>query len=194
MSTIDRRSMILSAATQSFAQFGYKATTMELVAKIANVGKGTIYTFFSTKEELFDEILRKALQEMKEVCERAICQEDTFYHNLIRVLDSLLEFRGDHELFVKLAQEVRDIGTVQALEGIKRLENLVLDYMRQEIEKAMGKGEIKPCDSRVISFMILKFYIALTMEWSQSHEPLNKEQIKKYMQLFLSEGLLGKPL
>ncbi|MBP1155365.1 MULTISPECIES: TetR/AcrR family transcriptional regulator [unclassified Paenibacillus] len=194
MSTIDRRSMILSAATQSFAQFGYKATTMELVAKIANVGKGTTYTFFRTKEELFDEILRKALQEMKEVCENVIRREDTFYHNLIRVLDSLLEFRADHELFVKLAQEVRDIGTVQALEGIKRLENLVLEYMRQEIELAIEKGEIKPCDSRVISFMILKFYIALTTEWSHSHEPLNKEQIKEYMQLFLSEGLLGKPL
>ncbi|ALS22585.1 MULTISPECIES: TetR/AcrR family transcriptional regulator [Paenibacillus] len=193
MSTIDRRKMILAAATQSFAQFGYKATTMELVAKIANVGKGTTYTFFRTKEELFDEILRKALQEMKEVCERAIKREDTFDQNLIRVLDALLEFRADHELFVKLAQEVRDIGTVQALEGIKRLENLVLEYMRQEIEAAIEKGEIKPCDSRVISFMLLKFYIALTTEWSQTHEPLNKEQIKQYMQLLLSEGLLAKP-
>lgn len=37
---------ILEAATRSFGKFGYKATTMSQIAKQANVGKGTIYTFF----------------------------------------------------------------------------------------------------------------------------------------------------
>ncbi|MFD1909464.1 TetR/AcrR family transcriptional regulator [Paenibacillus rhizoplanae] len=32
-----------------FSLFGYKATTMDQVAKIANVGKGTIYTFLRTR-------------------------------------------------------------------------------------------------------------------------------------------------
>lgn len=192
MPAMDRRKMILKAAAQSFAQFGYKATTMELVAKIANVGKGTIYTFFSTKDELFEEILHNALQEMKEVLDRGMRQEDTFFQNLLRVLDALLEFRADHELFVKLSQEVRDIGTIQATEGIHRLENVVLEYLGQEIDKAIGKGEFKPCDSRIVSFLMLKIYIALTTEWSKSHEPLNKEQIKENIWLFISEGLLGE--
>ncbi|MFD2875388.1 TetR/AcrR family transcriptional regulator [Paenibacillus rhizoplanae] len=48
-----------------FSLFGYKATTMDQVAKIANVGKGTIYTFFTNKEQLFDEILRDVILEMK---------------------------------------------------------------------------------------------------------------------------------
>lgn len=75
MTTTDRRRLIVQAAAQSFAQFGYKATTMDLVAKIANVGKGTTYTFFSTKEELFEEIIRKALQELKESLEKRIRAE-----------------------------------------------------------------------------------------------------------------------
>lgn len=53
---MDRRQEILEAAARSFTLFGYKATTMEQVAKIANVGKGTIYTFFANKEILFQEI------------------------------------------------------------------------------------------------------------------------------------------
>lgn len=43
--SIDRKALILQAATLSFVQFGYKATTMDQVSRIANVGKGTIYTF-----------------------------------------------------------------------------------------------------------------------------------------------------
>ena len=60
---IDRRQEIIAAATKSFTLFGYKATTMDQVAKIANVGKGTIYTFFSNKEELFQEIAMTLIRE-----------------------------------------------------------------------------------------------------------------------------------
>ena len=100
--SIDRKTLILSAATQSFVQFGYKATTMDQVSRIANVGKGTIYTFFKTKEDLFEEILNKAYQELTSVMNRVARENDTFILKLINLLDSILEFRSDHELFVKL--------------------------------------------------------------------------------------------
>src|SRR5690625_5496373 len=42
---IDRKAEIIKAATESFSLYGYKNTTMDQVARLANVGKGTIYTF-----------------------------------------------------------------------------------------------------------------------------------------------------
>lgn len=190
MSVVDRRKMILDAAAQSFAQFGYKATTMELVAKIANVGKGTIYTFFSNKEELFDEILSLALKEMIYAIEQGVRQEDAFDQNLFRVMDLLMEFRGKHELFVKLAQENQDVGTRQAMDGLMRMENMALDYIAKEIEKAIQKGDIKPCDTAAAAYIMLKIYIALAVGWNEFHEPMSNGQIKEYMRLLLFEGLL----
>ncbi|MFD0679637.1 MULTISPECIES: TetR/AcrR family transcriptional regulator [unclassified Paenibacillus] len=191
MSKVDKKKLILAAATQSFSQFGYKATTMDLVAKIANVGKGTIYTFFTTKEELFEAILQNAMLEMKDAIHKGMREEDTFFQNLFRMLDLLLEFRACHELFIKLAQEFRDIGTQQALEGLQRLESSVLDYLRQEIDKAIQKGEIKSYDSEVLAFTILKLYLALATDWtkSQTRKPLDKEQIMEYVRLFVLDGL-----
>ena len=72
---MDRRHEILEAASKSFSLFGYKATTMDQVAKIANVGKGTIYTFFDNKEELFHEIVMQMIQEMKSEADQAINQD-----------------------------------------------------------------------------------------------------------------------
>ncbi|NOU95872.1 TetR family transcriptional regulator [Paenibacillus sp. LMG 31456] len=191
MSKVDKKKLILAAATQSFSQFGYKATTMDLVAKIANVGKGTIYTFFTTKEELFEAILQDAMQEMKDAIHKGMREEDTFFQNLFRMLDLLLEFRACHELFIKLAQEFRDIGTQQALEGLQRLESVVIDYLKQEIDKGIQKGEIKAYDSEILTFVILKLYLSLTTEWGKSkqREPLSKEQIREYILLFVSDGL-----
>ncbi|WP_410513722.1 TetR/AcrR family transcriptional regulator [Paenibacillus sp. BR2-3] len=189
MVVVDRRQQVLQAATKSFSLFGYKATTMDQVAKIANVGKGTIYTFFTNKEQLFDEILRDVMAEMKLIAEREIKRDKPFFDNLHRVLDALLEFRSEHELFIKLSQENREFGTPQAGEGLDKIENVVLEYLEREVEHAIRQGEIKPCDPQIVSVVMFRLYIVLTSELNKTHAPLDKEQIKTYFHLFLAEGL-----
>ncbi|SFF17380.1 transcriptional regulator, TetR family [Paenibacillus algorifonticola] len=191
---IDRKTLILEAATQSFAQFGYKATTMDLVSKIANVGKGTIYTFFKTKEELFEEILGKAFAELQSIMWEGTKQDAAFVDNLFNVLDSILDFRSDHELAVKLSQEVRDIGTVQALEGIRRMEQFALDFLGQQLERAIDNGEVKPCNPAIAAFMILRLYIGLTSEWNKLSDPLSKDEIKQNMLSFIAYGIVADPV
>jgi TetR/AcrR family transcriptional repressor of mexJK operon len=44
---------ILSAARQLFLDHGFDAVTMEMVARQASVSKATLYSHFSSKEELF---------------------------------------------------------------------------------------------------------------------------------------------
>ncbi|WP_151733132.1 TetR/AcrR family transcriptional regulator ['Paenibacillus yunnanensis' Narsing Rao et al. 2020] len=189
MAVVDRRQQVLQAAAKCFTLFGYKATTMDQVARIANVGKGTIYTFFMNKEQLFDEILRGVIVEMKKVAEREIRRDKAFFDNLHRVLDALLEFRSEHELFIKLSQESRDFGTPQAGEGLDKLESVVLEYLEREVEHAIQDGEIKPCDPKIVSLVMFRLYIVLTAELNKVHEPLDKEQIQQYFQLFIGDGL-----
>ncbi|MGF7046281.1 AcrR family transcriptional regulator [Paenibacillus sp. DS2015] len=189
MAAMDRRKLVLNAAAQSFALFGYKATTMDQVAKIANVGKGTIYTFFTNKEDLFDEILLGVIQEMKRIVVKEVIREEPFFDNLYRVLNALLEFRGEHDLIIKLSQELRDFGTPQALEALDKVENVVLEYLEHEIEIALGNKEIKPCDPKVVSIVMLRLYITLTSDLNKLHTPLDKEEIQHYIRLFLLEGL-----
>ncbi|WP_341283054.1 TetR/AcrR family transcriptional regulator [Paenibacillus sp. FSL H8-0537] len=191
---IDRKTLILEAAAQSFAQFGYKATTMDLVSKIANVGKGTIYTFFKTKEELFEEILGKAFAELQSIMNEGTEQDAAFVDNLFHVLDSILDFRSDHELAVKLSQEVRDIGTVQALEGIRRMEQFALDFLKQQLERAIDNGEVKPCNPEIAAFMIFRLYIGLTSDWNKLSAPLSKDEIKQNMLSFITYGIVADPV
>ncbi|WP_054956581.1 TetR/AcrR family transcriptional regulator [Paenibacillus dakarensis] len=189
MPAIDRRKQVLEAAAKSFALFGYKATTMDQVAKIANVGKGTIYTFFTNKEELFDEILHAAILEMKRIAERIVREDRDFFDNLYRVLDALLEFRDEHALFMKLSQEQRELGTPKANDVLDKVENVIVGYLQRVVDNSIRNGEIKPCDSQVVAFVMLKLYGALTADFNKLREPLSKEQIKEYMLLFLADGL-----
>lgn len=187
--SIDRRRLIVEAASQSFALFGYKATTMDQVAKLANVGKGTIYTFFANKEELFDEIMNHLIQEMKHVAEEEYDAQRDFFDNLNRILHKILDFREKHQLAIKMAQEVRDMGTPKAIEGLSKLEAAILTYIKLRIQTAIDKLELRPCDPEVTAFVMLKMYFALATEWQKSHVPLEKEQIANLFQLYLVNGL-----
>ncbi|QJD85329.1 TetR/AcrR family transcriptional regulator [Cohnella herbarum] len=190
--SVDRRKLIVDAASQSFALFGYKATTMDQVAKLANVGKGTIYTFFSNKEELFDEIMNRLIQEMKVVADGEYDENRTFFDNLNRILYRILDFREKHQLAMKMAHEVRDMGTPKALEGLNRLESAILSYIQVKIRTAIDKKELKPCDPEVTSFVMLKLYLALASEWQHSHAPLEKDKITEFFQLYLMRGLAAE--
>ncbi|RKN74954.1 TetR/AcrR family transcriptional regulator [Paenibacillus ginsengarvi] len=187
--TVDRRKMIVEAAAKSFALFGYKATTMDQVAKIAGVGKGTIYTFFANKEELFQDIMAKLIHEMKLVAEEVVDPSRNFFDNLHQALDRLLDFREEHELAIKLAQEVKEIGTQMAQEGIQQIEKAVVGYIQQQVQRAMDKGEIKRCDPEMTAFVMLKLYMALAADWKKTHEPLEKGQVAELLRFYLQGGL-----
>ncbi|WP_342433510.1 TetR/AcrR family transcriptional regulator [Neobacillus sp. FSL H8-0543] len=186
---IDRKALIIEAAAKSFSLYGYKATTMDQVAKLANVGKGTIYTFFKTKEELFDEIINTLIVDMREAVEGVMDGGATFQEKANRVLMKVLEFRETHQLTIKLIQEERDMGTQTVVEAMQRVEQSVIQYMIGIIRKAIENDEIKACDPEITAFIMLKLYFSLIIEWQRNHPPLKKEEIYKLFELYLLKGL-----
>jgi AcrR family transcriptional regulator len=49
----DRRTRLLDAALATFVRFGFRKTSMEEVARAADVSRQTLYFHFATKEDLF---------------------------------------------------------------------------------------------------------------------------------------------
>ncbi|QAY68136.1 TetR/AcrR family transcriptional regulator [Paenibacillus protaetiae] len=186
---IDRKAQIIEAASRSFEMFGYKATTMEQVAKIAGVGKGTIYTFFATKEELFGAIIDTLKRELRQVAESSIDHDRPFFDNLANVLDGVLQYRDQHALFVKLSQEVREIGTPMAKEGLRTLELGIVDYIEKEVKAAADKSEIAAGNTLMTAYAMLKLFLALSTDWNERYEPLTREQITDYFSQLFRRGL-----
>ena len=191
MAVIDRKKLILEAAAKSFSLYGYKATTMDQVAKLANVGKGTIYTFFKTKEELFDDIINSLITDIRFEVEGVLDDSASILANVNNVLARIHVFRESHQLTIKLIQEERDMGTQTVVEAMQRVEQSIIQYMKAIIQKAIDKGEIKACDPEVTAFVMLKMYFSLVIDWQRNHPPLKKEEIPKLFELYLLKGLLA---
>lgn len=187
---MDRRHEILVAANQSFSDFGYKATTMSKVAKQANVGKGTIYTFFENKDVLFQEIVMTMITEMKKQAESAIHKDSNFLDNVNRILMNLLKFREVHKLYMKLVEEGHALRTPEVEHMLLKIEEEILSYIENKIQAAMDKGEIKPGNARLIGYLLFKSYLAFVVEWPKTHkEELDEHTIVELLKNTLFGGL-----
>lgn len=54
---------IIHAAQKLMQQYGWSKTTMEDIAKEAGKGKSTLYYYFKSKEEIFDQVLHQEMDE-----------------------------------------------------------------------------------------------------------------------------------
>ena len=67
-----RKQEILQAARAVFAQDGYNRATVAAVARRAELGKGTLYLYFDTKEAILAELTLQALGELGEQLQAAV--------------------------------------------------------------------------------------------------------------------------
>jgi len=191
MLLMDRRQEILEAATKSFTLFGYKATTMEQVAKIANVGKGTIYTFFANKEILFQEIAMSLVREMQAEADAVLDASASFMDNAHNALMKMLQFREKHLLFVKLLEEEKELRTPAVKQALVRIETEILSYVTELIQRRIVKGEIRDCDAELVSFLLLKAYLAFVVDWHELHgEIIPEEKILHLFKETIFRGLI----
>ncbi len=88
----DRRLGVLTAATELFSDKSFHDVKLEEVAERADVGKGTIYTYFKSKDELFVQCLVHDIPAFEERVEKIIASGETFADALKKLISMQFEF------------------------------------------------------------------------------------------------------
>jgi len=65
MAESDVKDLIVKSATMFFSKYGFHKTTMDEIARHIHKAKGTLYYYFNSKEELFNEVLKQELNRVK---------------------------------------------------------------------------------------------------------------------------------
>ena len=72
-----RYKRVIRAAEELFKKVGFRAVTMELVAREANVAKATLYSYFKNKDELYVEVCARMARILRGSVEQALMRPDT---------------------------------------------------------------------------------------------------------------------
>ena len=83
---------IIKAARQRFAHFGYSKVTMDEIASDVEMGKASLYYYFPTKENLFQEVILQEQDEFANEIEKILQNESRAEDKLLQYVDQRLKY------------------------------------------------------------------------------------------------------
>ena len=140
-------------AARRFAENGYHPTSVAEIVGGMGVGKGVFYWYFNSKEELLEEILREAQQDLRRRQQSAIGDEPDPVRRIeigIRAsMDWLSENRHLSILFRFAATEER------FLPALRRGQDVAVGDIVRHVKEGMVTGTIRDTDPHVLAHAIL---------------------------------------
>jgi AcrR family transcriptional regulator len=183
-----QREKILKVAGRLFWQQGYHGTSVDDIAKAANLNKATLYYYFKDKDQMLYEIVVKANREL--------------YSNALPIFNS--DLPPEKKLAGLINNQIQWSTKNQGLAGIGFVERKNLTpknrrsytQMREEYEalfrtivsEILAKQEPQIIDSNLATFLILGL-ISSIRQWYQPAEGLSGEDIAAIAVDFIFRGL-----
>lgn len=153
---LNRKMAILSSAVPLFAEKGYDDTTIDDIAEKAEFGKGTIYNYFQSKEEIYWAIHEEIFRVLFEVLNKIDNECENFCDFIKMLTKEMVDFCVNSKYAFILIARHRTNLSVQT----SNQTDLLYDYHKEtdaviirRIEAAIQAREIKKIDPQ--SFIIL---------------------------------------
>ncbi|HEY2018618.1 MAG TPA: helix-turn-helix domain-containing protein, partial [Bryobacteraceae bacterium] len=98
-----RRSAIIKAARTVFARQGYARTVVEDIARQAEIGKGTLYLYFPSKEQVYLAALLEDARQLDQESRAAMAAAAEDWREMLRAYMAVrLKYFDEHQDFVRI--------------------------------------------------------------------------------------------
>ncbi|MGL5694536.1 MAG: TetR/AcrR family transcriptional regulator [Peptostreptococcaceae bacterium] len=177
-----QKNKIINGAIEVFRQKGYEQTTMKDIRESAGVSAGSLYMYFSNKEEIFINILEQRIH--KQDLKITLSGNESYWEQIETYINNIKDY------CIHIQEDIAPIAyeyTISAWREHHRKSFLTTrydmgrEYIKSLIEKGITIGEFdKNVDSILISnFIITSFEGLNTLSLSLGHEKINiDEQIE----------------
>ena len=101
----ERRRELLVAASEIFGRNGYNESTVDEIALQAGVSKGSVYNYFNSKQDVFEQLFVSGIQSDLKLLEELVRVETTATEKLDKLITLFFEHASRHHQCGKLALE-----------------------------------------------------------------------------------------
>jgi len=188
----EKRTRILQAAQSLFIRYGVERTSIDEVARAADIAKGTLYLYYDSKEMLFAEVAKNICADILAEANKAAAMPVPLAERLVGILDSeigVLHRLVEHSPHVRELTETKEALASAAFatldQDIKQLittliseENIALQGAA-EMFLAAAVGTIANGDSeaRLYRSRLKAIVDVLILGLKQTCETMNEEPI-----------------
>ncbi|MCO0597554.1 TetR family transcriptional regulator [Peribacillus butanolivorans] len=156
---VNKRDNIVSSALVLFAERGYDATTIPMIATSAGVGAGTIYRYFENKEVLGNKIFQEYLNIFTETLENRFPYDESIRNQFHHIFISMIHFTTEHSqalYFIKTHSSAHFLNE----ESHSSFQGL-LNILKSFFDSGKAKKEIKELPSAALIAIIYGAFLEL---------------------------------
>ena len=152
-----RTSEILHAARTVFASHGYAKSTVDEIAEVAGIAKGTIYIYFPSKQDLFLAALREGVEQLHAQARDHIARAGSVQEKIRAFVNARLEYCDQNRDFFRIyytefaSLQVRSSNAQPEFHDLYEQQLRLLETV---ISEGIASGQIRPLDSAKIARLI----------------------------------------
>ncbi|WP_176555785.1 TetR/AcrR family transcriptional regulator [Virgibacillus ndiopensis] len=167
-----KKDRILQESTELFSFKGYDDTTISQIAKAASISFGSVFTYFETKEELFEKVITQPFPDVKEQFSGLTKGNVITAEYIESIVERHIIFFVKNRLYLQLIQQV--LGNPERFSDLSEKLNEIAVYMRKEIRELVKLGQKQNLldleSSEAVATGYISFLIGMRMFMTDSEE------------------------
>jgi len=179
---------MLQAAAGLFGTQRFHEVRMEDIAAAAGVGKGTIYRYFSDKEDLYLALLERASKHMHERLQRSVPNVKGATAQLKAMVTAIISFFDEQPHLLSLIQRE------EVLRGPdfpwKKTREEMLDLVIGLLQEGNARGEFNVRDPDLLALLLLA---GLRGVLRFGKRPRPRDLSQRIVDIFLKGAVTGSP-
>jgi AcrR family transcriptional regulator len=190
------REKILEKSIRLFLEKGFVGTSVKELTDAAGVAKGTLYWYFSSKDQVLESILDKFSREYLDVAiEKVNCCDGNFLTKFNVLYRYTTEFARDNRelllVFNTLLGEI--IGNrTEAERNIREIQNRFHLFVKTLLENGKKEGVVgKNVDIHIQAHIVIASFTGMLLQWYLHEDSINAIEYARSFREAILRGLGG---
>lgn len=184
----ETKARIFREAMKLFQEKGFDNTTVAEITEAADIGKGTFFTYFPTKEALFRQPGELAMERMSLAAQEGLAAGASGADLLKQVLTSSVEW---HEANKEITLQMSKLSFAFSMDESSSNKGKLLELLTQLIHTGQARGEFNSrINTQNTALVLAGMYFTVIAFWAHSEEPSLRAQMEASLDVLL-QGLLA---
>jgi AcrR family transcriptional regulator len=155
------RKKLLEAAERVFADVGYHDASIVKITEAAGVGQGTFYLYFTSKKQVFDEVVLDLNARVRHAMTEAAAAGGTRAESELLGFGGFFRFTAEHPALYRIIRQAEFVSPETLQLHYERLTDGYVAGLRQ----AMEAGEVAEGDPEVLAWSLMGIGELVGMRW-----------------------------
>lgn len=195
-----RREDILNTARILFFEKGFRDTTIDDIARAAELARGTIYLYFENKEEIYATILEEGLDILHGLIVASHDDSADALTNLLAGHDAFLHFHDEfpqyYNVLILDKLQIADALPTPLKARLDQKMSMMAEFISANLQSGIKEGIFRPMQTREVAYLQMGMAIGFAQILDKCGMVgdvfSDREQSRQAMHALIANGLIER--